>query len=67
MNNPCESGSRFGKEEGRVTGYRWSRREVVSAANELLRTDGSRARREIVRTTLELHRLLAGKSNKACL
>lgn len=60
MNNPNGSESRYGKENATEAGYRWSRCEIVTAAAALLRREGSRGRREIVRTTLELHRLLAG-------
>ena len=56
MEKHCESEKRFGKEGN---GNGWHRGEIVTRAREFLEVGGSKARREIVRTTLELDRLLA--------
>ena len=53
MKKHCESEKRFGKE-----GNGWHRDEIITKAREFLEVGGSKARREIVRTTLELDRLL---------
>jgi hypothetical protein len=53
MEKHCESEKRFGKE-----GNGWHRDEILTKAREFLEVGGSQARREIVRTTLELDRLL---------
>ena len=53
MKKHCESVKRFGKE-----GNAWHREEIITRAGEFLKLGGSLARREIVRTTLELDRLL---------
>jgi hypothetical protein len=53
MEKHCESEKRFGKE-----GNGWHRGEILTKAREFLEVGGSQARREIVRTTLELDRLL---------
>jgi len=53
MEKHCESEKRFGKE-----GNGWHRDEILLKAKEFLELGGSEARREIVRTTLELDRLL---------
>ena len=56
MDKHCESEKRFAK-EGNDSG--WHREDIVARAREFLLLRGNEARREIVRTTLELHRLLA--------
>ncbi len=53
MEKHCESEKRFGKE-----GNGWHRDEIVSKARAFLQVGGNQARRELVRTTLELDRLL---------
>ena len=53
MKKHCEIEKRFGKE-----GNGWHRGEIVSKAREFLLQGGNEARRELVRTTLELDRLL---------
>ena len=53
MEKHCESVKRAG------TGTDgWHRDEIVSKARDFLQTGGTEARRELVRTTLELDRLL---------
>ncbi len=41
-------------------GYVWRRVEIVSQAREYMLRGGAAARRELVRTTLELDRVLRG-------
>jgi len=53
MEKHCESVRRSGKEADG-----WHRAEIVSKAREYLQEGGNEARRELVRTTLELDRLL---------
>lgn len=53
MEKHCESVERSGME-----GNGWLRAEIVSKAREYLQEGGNAARRELVRTTLELDRLL---------
>ncbi|MFA6093664.1 MAG: hypothetical protein WCU88_08915 [Elusimicrobiota bacterium] len=53
MEKHCESVKRFGKE-----GNGWHRGDIVREAREFLLCGGNEARRELVRTTLELDRLL---------
>ena len=53
MEKHCESVKRFGKE-----GNGWQREDIVTKAREFLQIGGSLARRELVRTTMELDRLL---------
>jgi len=53
VERPCESAKRFGKESNG-----WPREEIVTLAREALRLGGSQARRDLVRTALELNRLL---------
>ena len=53
METHCESAKRFGKESNG-----WPREEIVTLAREALRLGGSQARRDLVRTSLELNRLL---------
>ena len=53
VERPCESAKRFGKESNG-----WPREEIVTLAREALRLGGSQARRDLVRTSLELNRLL---------
>ena len=53
MEKHCESEKRFGKE-----GNGWHRDEIITRAREFLQLGGNQARRELVRTTLELDRLL---------
>ena len=59
MEKPCESEKRFGKE-----GNGWLRDEILKKAREFLAVGGNKARREIVRTTLELDRLLGENRGK---
>ena len=53
MEKHCESEKRFGKE-----GNGWHREDIVLTARQFLRKGGSQARREIVKTALDLDRLL---------
>ena len=52
MKKTCEIEKRFGKE-----GNGWHRSEIVLRAREFLEVGGCEARRELVRTTLEIDRL----------
>ena len=53
MKKHCESEKRFGKE-----GDGWHRDEILTKARQFLEVGGCEARRELVRTTLEIDRLL---------
>ena len=53
MEKHCESAKRFGKE-----GNGWHREDIISKARTFLQLGGNKARRELVRTTLEIDRLL---------
>ena len=53
MDKHEDSETRFGKED-----KAWHREEIVSKAREFRQVGGSAARRELVKTTLELDRLL---------
>jgi len=53
MEKHCDSEKRFGKE-----GNGWHREEIISKARRFLQDGGNKARRELVRTTLALDRLL---------
>ena len=59
MDKTCENAKRFGKEgNGLAVRVGWSREEIVSKARMLIRIGGSQERREIVKTALDLDRLL---------
>ncbi len=49
------------KEAGGKNGSGWHGAQVVAAAQTFLALGGPQARREILHTALELHRLLAGE------
>ena len=53
MEKHCESEKRFEKE---LNG--WHREEILTKAREYLQAGGTEARKELVKTTLELDRLL---------
>ena len=49
------------KEAGRKNGSSWHGAQIVAAAQTFLGMGGSQARREILHTALELHRLLVAE------
>ena len=49
------------KEAGSKNGCGWHGAQIVAAAQTFLALGGPQARREVVRTALELHRLLAAE------